>query len=43
MQELLTPSTTTDTIREILMLAIGLLFRYLEKRKIKNEYGKTDQ
>ena len=35
--EFLHPTTETDTIREIVMLAIGLLIRYFEKRKLKNK------
>jgi hypothetical protein len=34
MQELLQPTTSNDTIREIIIFAIGLLLRYLEKKKL---------
>jgi hypothetical protein len=37
MQELLSPSTNIDAIREILMLAVGLLVRFLEIRRIKKK------
>jgi hypothetical protein len=37
MQELLQPTTHIDAIREILMLAVGLLVRFLEIRKIKKK------
>jgi len=38
MQEILQPSTHIDAIREILMLAVGLLVRFLEIRKIKKKH-----
>lgn len=33
--EHLLPTTEIDAIREIVLIAIGLVFRFLEKRKIK--------
>lgn len=35
--EILNPTTNTDTIREIAMLLIGLLIRYIEKKKLKKQ------
>ena len=37
MQELLQPTTHIDAIREILMLAVGVLIRFLEIRRIKKK------
>jgi len=38
-QQILEPTTTNDTIREIIIFAIGLLLRYFEKKKLTK---KTD-
>ena len=32
--EILTPSTDSDTIRDIIIFAIGLIMRYFEKKKL---------
>jgi hypothetical protein len=37
METLLQPTTHIDAIREILMLAVGLLVRFLEIRRIKKK------
>lgn len=39
MQDLLQPTTNVDAIREILMLAVGLIVRFLEIRKLKKQNG----
>jgi hypothetical protein len=31
------PTSEIDAIREIVIIAIGLLFRFLEKRKLKKQ------
>lgn len=36
MEELL-PSTTSDGVREIIIILIGLIVRMIEKRKLKKE------
>lgn len=42
MQELLQPTTNVDAIREILMLAVGLIVRFLEIRKLKKQNGQLE-
>jgi hypothetical protein len=34
-QEILTPTTELDTIREIAIIVLGLVFRFIEKRRLK--------
>lgn len=36
MEELL-PTTTTDGVRELVIILIGLIVRMIEKRKLKKE------
>ena len=42
MQEYLQPTETTDLIREILMILIGLASRFITLRRIKKEQTKKD-
>lgn len=42
MQELLQPTTNVDAIREILILAVGLIVRFLEIKRIKKKNGRSE-